>query len=274
MRYHRVKSRLLARCAYLVVMLVLLLIVPHGVLGQHFAGGHSGGFSGGHVGGFSGGGFRGGFFAPHSFSGFPGPASRAFGFAPRMSWTAPHYSSVPQRSTYTGYHPTYGAETHRGWDHRERYRRPYPGFGYGGYPYMYANSWGLLPWDVGYPDLTGYADSGAVEPNNMQVQAPYYEEQPQEDQGYRPDYSPTPYQSTASQTVVPKPPQDEPKLTLVFKDGHTQAIQNYVLTPREVIIADASGSGRVRCVALSALNLPATELAAQRDGLDFSPPSL
>jgi hypothetical protein len=36
---------------------------------------------------------------------------------------------------------------------------------------------------------------------------------------------------------------------------------------------DAAASGQVSRIALSELNLPATEQAARKDGLDFSPPA-
>lgn len=261
----------------LVVLGALLALVPPGTLAQHFAGGHSGGFNGGRVAGFSGSRFRGSFSAPRSFSGFPVSAPRAFGIAPRMSWTASHYSFIPQRGAYAGYRPLYRVENRRGWNHRGPYRRPYLGYSYGGYPYAYANSWELLPWDLGYPDFTGYGeDNGASEPNNVQVQPPYEEQQqpPQEEESYRPDYAPAPYQSPANQAVASTPLQNQPQLTLIFKDGHTQAIQNYVLTPKDVIIMDDAASGRIPRIALSALNLPATEQAALQNGLDFSPPSL
>ena len=94
------------------------------------------------------------------------------------------------------------------------------------------NSWELLPWDLGYPDFTGYGDdNGAAASNNAQLQSSDEEQQqpPQEDEGFRPDDALAPYQSST-------PPCEEPKLTLIFKDGHTLAIRNYVLTPKEILV--------------------------------------
>ena len=65
----------------------------------------------------------------------------------------------------------------------------------------------------------------------------------------------------------------EPELRLIFKDGHTEAIRNYVPTPHDVIAMDAAASGQVPRIALSELNLPAPEQAARKDGVDFSPPA-
>jgi hypothetical protein len=198
-----------------------------------------------------------------------------------MNLALPRYGFAPQRGVYASNRPSYGAENRREGEHREGYRRPYPGHGYG-YPYVSANSWELLPWDLGYPDSTGYDDNGTngtAEPNDAQVpppvQPPYEEQQPppQEDEGYRSAYAPRPYPPPTDQVATSTPLQNEPKLTLIFKDGHTQAIRNYVLTSREVIVMDDVASGRAPSIALSDLNLPATEQAARRDGLDFSPPS-
>jgi hypothetical protein len=265
------EKRSFARRVFAITMLVALLVSVRGTMGQHLAGSHSGSFSGGHVGGFSG-----EVSTPRSFSRPVGPVSHGFGATSRMSWTPPHYSFVPQRGAYKGYRPSYSTETRHGWDYRGRRRRPYPGYGYSGYPYAYANSWELLPRDLGYSDFTGYGDDNeTVESNNRQVQ-PSSEEREQtqpENEGYRPEYAPAPYRSPASQAAASTPPRNEPPLTLIFMDGHTEIIRNYVLTPSEVIVMDDVASGRVPRIPLSDLNLPATERTAHQAGLDFSPPS-
>lgn len=196
-----------------------------------------------------------------------------------MNWAPRHSSYSPQqRAPYMGYRPSYGALDRRGWEHRKHYRRPYPGFGYIGYPYPYTNSWELIPWDLGSPDFTDDDNNGAAneDQNDMQIQSPYYEEQPpsQEDWGYRPDYgSPPPCQSSASQEVAPTPPQNEPKLTLVFKDGsHTGRSQLRAYT-REIIVMDDVASGKTQRIALAALNLLVTQEAAHQAGLNFASPT-
>jgi hypothetical protein len=62
-------------------------------------------------------------------------------------------------------------------------------------------------------------------------------------------------------------------LTLIFSDGHQQAIRNYVLTSDTLIVLDQAASGYQQRIPLAALNLSATEQAAQQAGLDFSPPA-
>lgn len=256
------------RRVFPVATLSLLLTLAPAAFAQHGGAGHSGG---GHVGGFSSGGFRGGFSAPRSFSGFSGYASRGFGSAPRVT-TAPRYSFVPRSGAYSAYRPAYGAENNRGSDYRNRYRRPYRGYGYGGYAgYPYANSWEVLPWDLGYPDFTGYGgDEGGqtqAQPSDQSQQAPPPDYAAPPDEGYREDYAPAP--QPASSTPLGR----EPQLTLIFRDGHTQAIRNYVLTPSDVIVMDDAATGREPRIPLSDLNLPATEQAAQQAGLDFTPPA-
>ena len=263
-------------------MLSGLLIMAPSAVAQHIGAGHSAGFSGGHAGGFSGG-FHGSFSAPRSFSGFPGYAPRGLGAAPRMSSTAPRYGFVSRSGAYSAYRPSDGAPRQgdrRGGDgYRPSYRR---GYGYG-YPYGYLNSWQLLPWDLGYPDFTGYGDgddtgsqgqAAAEEPPYAQAYPPPSEE------GYGSDYAPPPWPAipppaaASPAAASPAPVRPEPQLTLIFRDGHTQVIRNYMLTPSEVIVMDDAASGREPQIPLSDLNLPATEKAARQAGLDFTPPAL
>ena len=259
-----------------VAFLSALLIAFPSAFAQR--GGHASGFSG-HSGGFAGHSFSGGFSAP-SFGRSAGFASRSFATAPRFS-SAPMRSFGPRSGLVPGYRfPVEPARrgNGRGDGH---YRPPYRGYGNGygySYPYTYANSWELLPWDLGYPDFTGYNDGyGDSDSASDPEQAAQPPQQPPADyaappdEGYRPDYSPYNYPSApavASASVAP-----EPQLTLIFKDGHQQTIRNYVLTQNKVIVLDEAASGREQQVPLAALDLPATEQAAQAAGLDFSPPA-
>jgi hypothetical protein len=263
----------------------LLVTVPSGFAQRA---GHSGGFGGGHAGGFGGGGFGGhsfgGGFAGGSFGRSSGFASRGYASAPRFTSTA------PTRAFTTNNRLPYGISA----DHRDRgrdfrYRSPYRSYGYG-YGYPYANSWELLPWDIGYPDFTGYGDyddsgSDVAQQPAASVAAP--------DDGYRQDYvgrdyggpgygdqaygEPGPgYQGYGPAYPDPQPAEaaaPEPQLTLIFNDGHTEPIRNYVLTSSAVIVLDQAASGHQQRIPLASLNLPATEQAAQQAGLDFSPPA-
>jgi len=264
-----------------VAFLSASLAVLPSAFGQHA--GPGGGFSGGHAGGFAG----------HVGGGFSGGAfGRSYGFAPR-SYSAPNFvSTAPSNAVSTaagrafspGYRFPVGATPawqHDGGDRYGdrggRYRSPYRGYGYG-YPAVYANSWELLPWDLGYPDYTGYGDyDSGQEPQqqaNTSVVAP--------DEGYRPDYDgsaeppyaypPAPPADAYAQPA-PSPVAPEPGLTLIFNDGHQETIHNYVLTADAVVDLDDAASGRQRRIPLASLNLDATEQAAQQAGLDFTPPA-
>jgi hypothetical protein len=234
-------------------------------------GGHGGGFGGGHAGGFSSHSFGGG-FSSHSFGGFSGSVgrsssfgafgSRGYSYAPRMTWPAPARGFAPagrssygiaDRSRYGGYG-------------RDRYRSPYRGYGNGYYP---GNSWGVLPWEFGYPDFSGYDNGSWVGQSDTEAsdQDPGYDAGPQEE--YRPAYGEP---GSYARAAVAAPIAEEPALTLIFNDGHQQSIRNYALTSNYLLVLDDGGSGRQQRIRLTDLNLPATQRAAQSAGLDFAPP--
>jgi len=246
-----------------------------------------GNFAGGH--GSFGGGVHGG-FASHNFGG------SVIGYPGRISTLAPHAIAMPGRAVFpapahafspgfapnrTGSQPAWrnGGWRNGGWRDGGRERDRNRGFGYGGYGYpggYYANSWELLPYDLGYSDFMGDdTDPTAAQQSGAQPA----ESVPPPDSGYRPEYSgdegaPYPDQQAYAAPSAPSAPiAPEPELTLIFRDGHTQAIHNYVLTPSDLVVLDQASTGRQQQIPLDELNLPATEKAAQQAGLDFSPPA-
>lgn len=264
-----------------VALLSALLAVP-AAFAQHPAG-RSGSFSGGHMGASSGRSFSGP--SGHSFGGpgrMPSFPMRSFTSAPRMSFNAPNRAFAPQ-SSWRGGNDGRGWGDRGGHDRGGRYRSPYRGYGYGygAYPYAYANSWELLPWDLGYPDFTGEDEQDNSDTAAQQQPAA---EAPPADGDYRPQYG-QPDEGPSYEAYAPPPPDyygrpastaplaPEPQLTLIFRDGHQESIQNYALTPHSVIVMDQPVAGRQQRIPLADLNLPATEQAAQQAGLDFSPPA-
>lgn len=268
---------------------VLLTLAP-AALAQH--GGHAGGFSGGHIGGGLSGGHMGGFgggFSGRSFSGgFSGRSSsfapRSYSTAPHMTWTTPARGFATGNRYASGYRGNWNT-ARQGWagrgrdGDRGRYRAPYRGVGfYGGYPY--ANSWELTPWDLGYPDFLGYGNDigygqGGDEASGDAPPEPQdYGPAPEDDS--RPAYG-EPAEASgfprAAPATAPLPMEKEPELTLIFNDGHQQAIRNYALTGDAIIVLDDAATGRQQRIPLSSLNLQATEQAAQQAGLDFTPPA-
>jgi hypothetical protein len=254
-----------------VVFAVALLIAASGAFAQR-GGGHA---SGGHA-------FGGGFSGGHSFGSSFSSAPRSFGSIPRMDWSGPirSYSQGFSAPRFSAVHsPYFGrgqalngnrsswqggrTEYRRGGDYgRYRYRSPYR---------AYAGSVWLSPWELGYPDFYGYDDTGSQDSGSADVQsaqAPEYQTEPQ-------DYAPegtyrSGYTSASAPVAAPSP---EPVLTIVFRDGHTQQIHNYALTPSTLIVLDEAASGRQQRIALDQINLPATEQSARDAGLDFRPPS-
>lgn len=253
------------------------LIAGSSALAQHasYAGGRSG-FAG-HAGGISGRAFTG------SIGGFPG----------QITTGAPHAIYTPGRAVFPaashafvpGFVPGGRLGSQPAWNNRGGWRdggrdrdrdHRRRGYGYvGGYPY-YANSWELLPYGSGYSDFTGdETDENTAEQGSEQPSV----NEPPPDTGYRPEYpgaegEPYPGQQAYAAPSAPEAPiAAEPELTLIFKDGHTQAIRNYVLTPSALVILDQPAAGRQQRIALDELNLPATEKAAQQAGLDFTPPA-
>jgi len=226
------------------------------------------GGSGGHAGfAHSGGGFSSG----RSFSvSAPSAPSRAFGSAPAYR---PNFAT-PQRSLYSspiGPPPFGGTQPYGGRTNRYPYGgyRPYyynrgvylgPGFlnyGYGGY---------------GYPDDSYYGDQqqSAAPDANAQAQAPEYE------------YGPPPGSEEAYAGAPPRPPyqpqaaaspdlQDQPEVTLLFKDGRPpQQVQNYAVTRTTLYVLDGA---RRREIPLDQLDLPQTEKTNRDAGVDFEIPA-
>jgi hypothetical protein len=237
-----------------VAFLSVLLVGFSPVFAQHA--GHSSGGFGGHVGGgFSSGPSRSSFGSGSFGRSF---ASGSFASTPRFTSTAPVRSITP-----------FGGLSARQPDNRYRYRSPYRGSGFYGSPYV--NSWEVLPWDLGYPDFTGYGDDSADA--EQQPEVPYVAAP---DDGYRPEYGEPGYGQPEYQdapSMVSTTDTAEPQLTLIFNDGHRETIRNYALTRDTVIVMDRAAAGYQQKIPLSALNLPATEQAAQQAGLDFTPPA-
>jgi hypothetical protein len=250
------------RSVSVAILSALLLAIPSGFAQRsgHASGGASGGhFGGGSIGGGHASGFGGG-ISSGSFGRSSGIAPHSFASAPQFTSTAPSRAFVPgYRVPYTG--PTTERRPQpRNGDH---YRSPYRG------AYPHGNSWEILPWDLGYSDFTGYNGYGSGYDSSDASEAAATVAP--SDDGYRQDYQEPGYQDG--------PPPDatsvaaEPELTLIFNDGHREAIHNYVLTAKAVIVLDQAASGRQQRIPLASLDLPSTQQAAQQAGLDFTPPA-
>jgi hypothetical protein len=124
----------------------------------------------------------------------------------------------------------------------------------------------------GYPDFAGYGnDAGPYQSSDQADAQTQYLAPP--DTGYGQDYAPPPFRAAPAPVTSSAAMATEPQLTLIFQDGHTQTVRNYMMTASTIILLDQAASGRELRIPLSELNLPATERAAQQAGLDFSPPA-
>lgn len=199
---------------------------------------------------------------------------------PQIIPGVPHYPMTPGMLPLFR-HPNSGNQPdnnhhhgHPGHRHHRMHSQDYGGgYGYSSFPY-FGGSY-LLPGDV--TDSSGssrpaQSASGAVEAR------PPYEPATSPNQGFRPEYRVQPEEpASPAAPPAPAPPPapiaPEPRLTLIFRNGQTRQVRNYVLTPRSLIVLDDAASGREPEIPLSSLNLPATEKAARQAGLDFSPPT-
>ena len=82
-----------------------------------------------------------------------------------------------------------------------------------------------------------------------------------------PQQAPAPQQSAATQDT--EPIEDQPQTVLVFKDGHQLEVQNYAIVGGTLYDMTP---GHPRRVALSELNVPATQQQNEDRGLSFDVP--
>jgi hypothetical protein len=218
------------------------------------------------------------------------PGSR--GYAPGNAiYRSPGYRNPGYRPDYRSGRPPYApanrAPTNRSainGNHRYPYRPPYRSpfrtrfilpFGWAGYaPWL-----GLGYWDSSdayasdYDDAQSppYYDGYDPQSPNGQYDGQYPDPQPgypdQSSSPYqpRPPYQPTP---DTSQSSAPLPQQ---AITLVFRDGRpSEQIYNFMLSRDKITIYDQ----HPREIAISQLDLAATEQANRQAGVDFRLPIL
>ncbi len=234
--------------------LCALLTLP--VWGQRGGGGH-GGMGGGGARGFSGGGYHGGGYAgSSSYRGTAG-YSRAPGYAGA-------YHGGYWGSGYRGY--GYGW---RGYPYRG-YGWGYPGWGFGyagwgwGYPW-----WG---WSRAYYDTSYYnyypSDAYSVQPYAYPPGGDYSQDNQTQDQIDRltGEVNQLRSQQQSQNSGQSKAAEIHAETVLVYRDGHTENVQNYAIVGKTIWIFSES---RARKVAVSELDLPATKRDNEDRGVDF-----
>jgi hypothetical protein len=221
------------RCLAVAALGAALLATP--AFGQRRGGG-AGGF-GGHAG-----------FASHgavsSHGGMTG--SRGFGFS--GSFRGPHSGGGFSRPFF----------------HHPRFVERGPYFGYGGY-YAYPNYGYPYYDDYGYYPSDNYADSGGYTSDQG------YQGQQQAEIDRLENEVDRLRQERGSAAKSQRPDKsDLHSLTeLVFRDKHTQEVENYAITGGTFWIFDGQQAKRV---SLSELDVPATIKANDARGVDFQLP--
>jgi hypothetical protein len=257
--------------------------------GGHAGGGeHAGGFGGGHASGFSGSGtgargFGRGFSgsAPRSFPAPPvnfssGQIRYAPSGRPYANWVAPRspfgqLNAPANRGAYPG-RAGAGVAGNRGggypgrrYPNRPPYRRGVA---------VYASPYYATPWFGAWPYFGNWNDFGFDDSDASQAGgAP--DQSYAQDQSYAPDapaYEDQGRQSYQSGFAASAAPSSEPALIIVYKDGHSQQVHNYALTPTTLLLLDGASSGLTRRVSLDEIDLVATRRANLASGIDFSPP--
>jgi hypothetical protein len=243
---------------------------------QRGGGGH-GGMGGGHMGGgFSGGGHAGGTVSGGGHAVVPG-AGNAYHGGVSGGWHGNGWHGNGWNGN--GWH---GNNWNGGWNSNGWNGRHYPyrawgwgGYGWGSYPY-----WGWGTSLAFYPGWDWYGDAGAYDPSLA-----YDDSNP--GQPYAPVYPSTVYlapngtveysQNTQpSGPANPPAPPASPKMTeihydtvLVYRDGHTETVENYAVVGKTVWVFTEL---RARKIPLSALDVPATQRDNQDRGNDFVVP--
>jgi hypothetical protein len=247
-----------------------LVVAPHAGAQHAVSAGHAGGFSAPHSFAPSAPRMSGGFGGATHFSSAPTFTPRSFN-APQYQWNVPTRTlgSSQSRMPYRNWHDPDGHHNRPPYS-SSRYRHPY-------LPYYYANSTYLVPGLLN--SYWGDSDSYMGDQTAQGSQA--------EDNGnYGPEAGPNdseseqePGMTYQAQDVPPPPPgPSEPlpqaAVTLVFKDGHSQQVTNYVLTKTMLYVLDDAASGRRPEIPLDKIDVAATEKTNREAGIDFVVPTV
>jgi hypothetical protein len=194
-------------------------------------------------------------------------------------WPSPYYLGDPYL-----YDNGYGGDYDDSADYSDPSVAPYPAdqSGYGAEPYP-AEQYPPAPQDpyAANPNYdpnaapNGYAPNGAPgygvpgygQPGYGQ---PGYGSQPyspESQPAYRPQYQPSP---SAIRPVAPPASQ----VTLVYKDGRSEQIHNFLLSRDTITIWDQRQNENPREIPIDQLDIAATEKANRDAGVDFRLPAL
>ena len=244
---------------------------------QHMGGGHVGGGFGGHVGGGFGGHVGGGFgghtggFGAHpssgvrpGFGGFRGPGMgfHGNGFLGPRPGIRPGFGRGPFFHNRPGFFPGWGWGWGGGWG----WGWPW-GWGYG-YPWGYGDM-GWYGYDNGYDNgsYVQYAPNQGYQSDYYSQTNPIEQDQQQEIDRLNDEVARLREDQQRERSTQPHAPSE---LTdLVFRDKHTEEVQNYAIVGQTVWILTAD---RARKIPISDLDLAATRKANEDRGVEFALP--
>ena len=248
------------RWIFIAALSASLLCVP--LWAQRGGGGGHGGMGGGSHGGMGMSGGHGFGGAPHSGGSWGG------GYHGGGNWGGGFHGGYGHgRYGYPGHYPYYAG-------HYPYYRYPW---GYGGYGYP----WLSFGWygDTGWSDAYAYPEQAYpnyvyAPPDNGNDSATYNQQQAQIDQlNSEVDRLRAEHEADSARNYVPQPP-PKPEIrastVLVFRDQHSEEIQNYAIVGKTVWVFTEQ---RARKIPLAELNVPATTKANEARGIDFRLPT-
>jgi hypothetical protein len=180
-----------------------------------------------------------------------------------------------------GYAPAFHRGFHRpgfGYPHRgfNGYRRSYP-YAYYGYPIVYYNYWPDLDFDYDYDDYYPpqyYQGAQYYPPAYSSVyEVPQPGNDPQQEEINELEQRVEQLQSSAESQQNAKPPQNnvqpgEPT-ELIFRDGHTEKVQNYGIVGNTLWIFTEQ---QAKKISLANLDIPATKAVNAEHGVSFAVP--
>jgi hypothetical protein len=160
-----------------------------------------------------------------------------------------------------------------GWN-RYPFIRPYPYRRFGRFAYPY---WGWGASYGYYPGWDSYGDPGAYDPsvayddaNPGQPYAPAYPSVVYLAPNGTVEYSQSAQSSGPANPAAPKLTDVNSDTVLVFRDGHTEIVQNYGIAGNTVWVFTET---RARKIPLSTIDIPVTQRENQNRGSDFVVPA-
>jgi hypothetical protein len=233
------------RWMFMAALSVALLVPPlwaqRGGRGGMAVGGARGGsvangsgFAGAPRGGaYWGGGFHGGVGHPGHFPYYPG-----------------RYRFYPGRYPWWGY-------------------RGYYGYGWSGYPWW--GSYGAIGWSGGYDSypVQSYPTDTYAYPDNTNAYVTYEQQQEIDRLNDEVAHLRAGQQSGAAGTSAPPKAQIQASTVLVFRDHHSEEIENYAIVGKTLWVFTEQ---RARKIPIAELNVPATTKANDARGIEFRLP--